>query len=32
LDRLMRKLGADGVKLRFCYEDGIIPARRLLFR
>ena len=28
LDRLMRKLGADGVKLRFCYEDGVIPARR----
>ena len=22
LDRLMRKLGADGVKLRFCYEAG----------
>jgi hypothetical protein len=28
LDRLMRKLGGDGAKLRFCYEDGVIPARR----
>jgi hypothetical protein len=22
LDRLLRKLGGDGVKLRFCYEAG----------
>ena len=29
LDRLVRKLGR--VRLRFCYEDGVIPARRLLF-
>jgi hypothetical protein len=28
LDRLLRKLGGDGVTLRFCYEDGVIPARR----
>ena len=28
LDRLIRKLGGGtGVKLRFCYEDGVIPAR-----
>jgi hypothetical protein len=27
LDRLMRKLGGEGVRLRFCYEDGVIPAR-----
>jgi hypothetical protein len=27
LDRLMRKLGDGGVRLRFCYEDGVIPAR-----
>src|SRR5215472_4616884 len=31
LDRLMRRLGGEGVKLRFCYEDGVIPARRLRF-
>jgi hypothetical protein len=30
LQRLVRKLGHDGVKLRFCYEDGVIPARRFL--
>ena len=32
LDRLLRKLGGHGMRLRFCYEDGVIPARRLLFR
>jgi hypothetical protein len=32
LDRLLRKLGGDGVQLRFCYEDGFIPARRYRFR
>jgi hypothetical protein len=32
LDRLMRKLGNGGVRLRFCYEDGVIPARRFRFR
>ena len=32
LDRLLRKLGVDGMALRFCYEDGIIPARRYRFR
>ena len=31
LDRLMRKLGGAGVRLRFCYEDGVIPARRFRF-
>ena len=31
LDRLMRKLGGEGVGLRFCYEDGVIPARRYRF-
>ena len=28
LDRLTRKLGREGVGLHFCYEDGVIPARR----
>ena len=28
LDRLLRKLGDGGVRLRFSYEDGVIPARR----
>ena len=28
LDRLMRKLGGEGIRLQFCYEDGVIPARR----
>ena len=32
LDRLMRKLGGGGVRLRFCYEDGVIPARRYRLR
>jgi hypothetical protein len=27
LRRLARKLGQEGVRLRFCYEDGGIPAR-----
>jgi transposase len=31
LERLLRKLGGNGVTLRFCYEDGVIPARRFLF-
>jgi hypothetical protein len=32
LRRLVRKLGHQGVELRFCYEDGVIPARRYRFR
>src|ERR1700739_2896510 len=32
LDRLVRKLGQEGIRLRFCYEDGVIPARRYRFR
>ena len=28
LNRLLSKLGGAGVRLRFCYEDGVIPARR----
>ena len=28
LQRLVRKLGQEGVRLWFCYEDGVIPARR----
>ena len=28
LDRLIRKLADGGARLRFCYEDGVIPARR----
>ena len=31
LRRLARKLGQEGVELRFCYEDGVIPARRYRF-
>ena len=31
LERLVRKLGREGVELRFCYEDGVIPARRYRF-
>src|SRR4051794_17448298 len=31
LDRLLRKLGGAGISLRFCYEDGVIPARRYRF-
>jgi hypothetical protein len=29
LRRLVRKLGQEGVELRFCYEDGVIPANML---
>jgi hypothetical protein len=32
LDRLGGKFSRDGVKLRFCYEDGVIPTRRYRFR
>jgi transposase len=32
LDRLAHKLGREGVRLRLCYEDGVIPARRCRFR
>jgi len=32
LQRLVRKLGQEGVRLRFCYEDGVIPARRYRLR
>jgi len=32
LRRLTGKLGQEGVALRFCYEDGVIPARRYRFR
>jgi hypothetical protein len=32
LQRLVRKLGQEGVELRFCYEDGVIPARRYRLR
>ena len=28
VERLLRKLGGNGVSLRCCYEDGVIPARR----
>ena len=31
LQRLAHKLGQEGVELRFCYEDGVIPARRCRF-
>ena len=32
VDRLIRKLAARYAKLHFCYEDGVIPARRFRFR
>ena len=32
LRRMTRKLGQEGVELRFCYEDGVIPARRYRVR
>jgi hypothetical protein len=32
MQRLVRKLGDQGVELRFCYEDGVIPARWYRFR
>ena len=31
LRRLVHKLGQEGGQLRFCYEDGVIPARRSRF-
>ena len=31
LRQLARKLGQEGGQLRFCYEDGVIPARRYRF-
>ena len=31
LRRLADKLDREGVELRFCYEDGVIPARRYRF-
>jgi hypothetical protein len=31
LDLLLRKLGGARMILRFCYEDGVIPARRFRF-
>ena len=31
LQRLARKIGQEGGQLRFCYEDGVIPARRSRF-
>jgi hypothetical protein len=31
LDRLVRKLDGTGVRLRFCHEDGVIPAHRYRF-
>ncbi len=30
--RLIRKLTGRYAKLHFCYEDGVIPARRYRFR
>jgi hypothetical protein len=32
LRTLCRKLSRDGQQLHFCYEDGVIPARRYRFR
>ena len=32
ITRLLRRLGGADRKLRFCYEDGVIPARRYRFR
>jgi hypothetical protein len=32
LRRLAGKLGQEGTQVRFCYEDGVIPARRYRFR
>ena len=29
---LCRKLSKDGQQRHFCYEDGVIPARRYRFR
>jgi transposase len=32
LCKLAAKLGKGGRRLSFCYEDGVIPARRYRFR
>jgi transposase len=32
VERLIRKLSGRYGKLHFCYEDGVIPARRYRFR
>jgi hypothetical protein len=32
LQRLVSKLGHEGTELRFCYEDGVIPAPGSRFR
>jgi transposase len=32
VERLVRKLAERHDKLHFCYEDGVIPARRYRFR
>ena len=32
VQRWVRKLGYEGAKFRFCYEVGVIPARRYRFR
>ena len=32
VERLIRKLAGRYKKLHFCYEDGVIPARRYRFR
>ena len=32
VERLIRKLAGRYDKLHFCYEDGVIPARRYRFR
>jgi hypothetical protein len=32
VERLLRKLAGRYGKLHFCYEDGVIPARRFRFR
>ena len=32
VERLIRKLAGRYGKLHFCYEDGVIPARRYRFR
>ena len=31
LVKMAARLGNGGRRLSFCYEDGVIPARRLLF-
>ena len=32
LNKVVLRLGKGGRRLSFCYEDGVIPARRFLFR